>query len=303
MWEIFPDKRYLALFHGNLKGCEDFLTLAVKAYRLLCETDPKLDPRDGYHGWLGVIHEIAVYCPTPDVNYKMTRWGLDDLKKRYPSGAFPDRVTDVEGNMFQPNPVQRQFTNCLFRTAAAVLQMFYAPHRVTFLWDEPWPHKLSKPLGWTARLVPWQLCAAFADTSLLHHTTDEIAKSGIRDAVMNMYNRLDFLLRPRFVEGPNDSGELMLGGRRLRKVRAKSKFLCSILREFECQGWPTSIDMKEDSKLEHQARSFHTQMNHGQEGPYQIEFSEPHSGKKIAWKVVEAIVSPSQPDTSEQQDG
>ena len=129
IWDHFPDDRFLALFQGNPKSYTKFQELADKSYRLLCETDPTLDPRDSYHGWLGVIYEIAHNCPTPDVNYKMAFWGFDDMRKRRSSATLPTHLfADEKGNKFQANPAQLRFTNCLFNTAAAVIQMFYAPH-------------------------------------------------------------------------------------------------------------------------------------------------------------------------------
>jgi hypothetical protein len=206
LWDHFPDDRFLALFHGNVEGYAEFQKLADRAYQLLCETDPALDPHGSYYGWLGVIYEIAHNCPTRDVNYEAAFWGFDDMRKRDPSATLPTCLfADEKEDVFQPNPLQLRFNHCLFQTAAAAIQMFYAPHRTTFLCDTP-PQNTSVPQRRHIRLVPWQLCAAFADTSLVDYTAEQIATSGIRDAVMNMYYLSDQRLDPHFVEGPDGSG-------------------------------------------------------------------------------------------------
>ncbi len=301
-WDIFPDARFLGRFYGNVKGYLEFQALAAKAYRLLCETDPTLNPQDSYHGWLGVIYEIAFNCPTPDVDFELTLWDYDDTRE-YDGRVLSAHVKDEKGEKFPAHPYRMRFKNCLFRTAAAVLQLFYAPHRTKFLCDGPYdpPVHLLRQI----RIVPWQLCAVICNNvSLMERTAEEIAKSGIRDAVLNLSYRSDELFRPRFIEGPDGSGELMLGGQKLRKVDSKAKLLRPVLREFERQGWPPSIaNPVKHIDAPHKVRSFHTQMNLHQEGPYRIEFKVVNNGERITWRIVKAIQLPSRQDGGEQQGG
>ena len=299
-WEILPGQRFLALFHGNVEGYEEFLKLAIKAYRLFCETDPTLDPHDSYHGWLAMIYRIAHNCPTPDVNYESKCWGYDATKK-YDRRTICALSGEKKQERFPVHPEQLRFKRCIFQTAASVLQMFYAPHRTTFFCDAP-PHNPPVPLLRPLRLVPWQLCAVMCNNvSLAENTTEEIANSGIRDAIMTMYYLSDRLLGPRFVEDPSGGGKLMLGGQMVRKVNAKAKFLILILRKLESQGWPPWITIEPD--LAHQARGFPAQMKSGQKGPRGIDFTAPKSGMRIAWSVVDVIEPPSQQSGGEQQDG
>jgi len=285
-WDCFPDGRFLALVHGNIKGYREFQSLAVRAYHLFCETDAALDPAMSYYGWLSMIYRIAHNCPTPDVTYEFTNWGYDKAKK-YDRTTICALIGANNQERFPAHPEQLRFKTCLFRIASSALQMFYAPHRATFLCDAP-PHNPPVPLLRPLRLVPWQLCAVMCNNvSLAEHTTAEIANSGIRDAIMTMYNLSDRLFGPRFVEAPNGGGTLMLGSQPVRKVDAKAKFLISVLRKFESQGWPAWIAVQ-DPDLAHQARGFPAQMNSRQIGPRRIDFTAPKSGMRIAWTVIDA---------------
>ena len=289
-WDDFPDGQFLARFSGNLQGLPEFEGIAKNAYLLLCETDPTLNRKDGYYGWLRTIRDIARDCPTKAARCDVRLWGHKDPPGKDVFAKFTALRFTHKGMSLPSYPVQLSF-GCLFNVSKAVLELFLAPYRAGFLMND-------RPI----RLVPWQLCAVSANYAMLGHTPTDIAQSGIRAAVMDIYCLADRLLEPRFIEGPDKSGWLLLGGIRLRKVDSKATFLRLILREFEHHGWPQSIDIT-GSKAQHQARTFHTQMNGNQKGLNQIEFKVSMNGKRISWRVVPAIVSPSQPDTSEQQDG
>ena len=113
------------------------------------------------------------------------------MRKRVPrvlSTLLSDRKEQVSG----PSP-PTAIPNCLFQTAAAVIQMFTlrtAPRSFAAT-------ALSVLLLRSVRLVPWQLCAVFCNNfSLAELTAAEIAKSGIRDAIMTLSSPSDRLLAP-----------------------------------------------------------------------------------------------------------
>jgi hypothetical protein len=291
-WDDFPDGQFLARFSGNLQGLPEFEAIAKDAYLLLCETDPMLQRKHGFYGWLRTMHDIARDCPTKAVDYEVRVWGHKDLPDEDVFAKLTNHHFNHKGMSLPAYPVQLSFRGCLFRVARDVVEMFLAPHRVGFLMDD-------RPV----RLVPWQLCAVSANSALLGHSTTEIAASGIRQATLTVFSASDRLELPHFEEGPNDSGTLMLGDHILRHIRAGATFVCSILREFDRQDWPPFIanPHTNDLEAEHKARDFVRRMNCSQTGSRVIEFKAENCGKRIAWRVAEAIMPFSQQD--EQHNG
>ena len=141
-WDLFPDDQILARFRGNPKGEVKFQELAVRAHKLLCDTDPTLKQKDGYYGWLRVIYEIARNCPTSEVCYERKLWGHDDVE---------ELGHEREGSGFRGTPFQAEFNQCLFCIATAVIRMFLSPHYTRFLR----PHERMFP-----RLITYRSAAA-----------------------------------------------------------------------------------------------------------------------------------------------
>lgn len=276
IWDPFPNGQFLGRFSENLRGLQEFEATAKNAYLLLCEMDPALDGKDGYYGWLRTIHDIARDCPTKSVHYDIRLWGYEDPPEEDVFADLTDRRFTHRGMSLPSYPVQLSF-RCLFNVSMAAIELFLAPYRARFLMDD-------RPI----RLVPWQLFAVSANSALLGHTPSDIAKTDIRDAVMRVCWSFDRLLKPRFIEGPNGGGELMIGGQTVRKVYPQAKFAIPILRKFESQDWPPWVDI-DDPGLAHQVRDFPTQMNGHQVGRRQIRFSAPKSGMRIAWRVVDVV--------------
>jgi hypothetical protein len=75
IWDPFPDGRFLGRFSGNLEGLQEFEEITREAYLLFCEIDPTLHRKTDYRGWLHIIHDIAYYCPTTDVDIEVRLWG------------------------------------------------------------------------------------------------------------------------------------------------------------------------------------------------------------------------------------
>ena len=113
-WDHFPDGRFLARFHGNLKGHSEFTRLAKRAYGLFCDTDTQLVRKDSHYGWIRIIYDMAFHCPSSCVRFERKFWGHDgplDYKTR---AELPDRRWKHDGISLPSNPRQLVFDGCPF---------------------------------------------------------------------------------------------------------------------------------------------------------------------------------------------
>ncbi len=175
-WDHFPDGRFLARFHGNLKGHSEFTRLAKRAYGLFCDTDTQLVRKDSHYGWIRIIYDMAFHCPSSCVRFERKFWGHDgplDYKTR---AELPDRRWKHDGISLPSNPRQLVFDGCPFGISAAALQMFLTPYGTVFL-----PNETGR-----FRLAPWQFAAVFFNTVVLQRPVSELAGSGIRELVVRI---------------------------------------------------------------------------------------------------------------------
>ena len=108
-----------------------------------------------------------------------------------------------------------------------------------------------------------------------------------------MRSRLDV---PWFMEGANDSGVLRSGGHIFYEFKAGSIGICSILRKFESQGWPESIDNPNGTGASavNTARDFVRKTKRRQKRWPRIEFKTEDSGAVITWRLLEQPELPEQ---------
>ncbi len=288
-WDHFPDERFLARFYGNLKGYKKFEKLAGEVHALFCDTDATLVGKDGYYGWIRIVHDMARHCPSAGVRFDRKLWGHDgplDYKAR---AELPDRLWTHDGMDLPVHPWQLVFDGCFFAISAAALQTFLTPYSTTF----------SPKDTVRFRLAPWQLAAVFFNTVVLERPASELARSGIRSLVVRMSSLTGRLDVPWFMQGANNCGTLRLGYQILYEMKATSKTICTILSKFERLGWPESIKnpLGRTAAAANAARDFVRKLKKGQTVWPRIEFKHEDNGAVIVWRVVE------HPDAPERRRG
>ena len=277
-WDFFPRGEMLGLFSGNLNGYDRFKGLAGDAYSLFCETDETLDATDGHHGWLRILYDIALNCPTSAINYETWMWGHVGPADHKVIADLNDLLGRHKGVVFPSHPFQLRFSQCLFGLSAAALQLFLAPHAIEFRWQsQKW-----------FRIAPWQLSVVISNTAILERGPAEIARSGLREVVMRMFSLADRLDVPWFIQRSNYSGRLKFGDVEAF-VRAGSTGLCRILQEFEDQGWPPAITnpFGDSTGAAEVGRDFERKMQGHAYRLLPLKFKARNSGKRIEWEAIE----------------
>jgi len=260
--EFLPND-LVARFYGDLSGYGEFQQLGHELYSWLCATDPELQAKDSYYGWLQVLYDITRCCPPTGCELAPSPFVVnipdnDDMDTLY-------GVTD--------------YIHSAFEISSTALNMFIEPYQTHFLRD------LSSKI----HLTPWQLACVFANPRILRLEPSVIVKSGFKNA-MAAIRCNDPFAKPRFIQGPNFSGRLYLAGHLLRKIKGGSTSICPVLQDFEKNGWPEEIEVPESMSnvLGASGRDIADKLSEGQEGPLRIHFIALDSGYKISWEIVDA---------------
>ena len=266
-WDLFPDDKQIARFTGDLQLYAPFQKVAQRAYHLFCHTDPTLNRAESYHGWLDLLWKISSFCATKGV-------ATDDT-------LVWDREKYVIGNRMR---------NDIVSTSLAAIDLFLNPM------SAHWESKMNQAdLESYPKPSPWQLQAIMANPYILTLTPREIAASCLRETLREIDQLPLGNATPRFVEGDANSGQLIVGTRSVRSVRAGSINVCQFLRRFESQNWKQPLanpyipskGVVTDEVLK-TGREFVRTMNKLQNGPTRVRFSQTGSGRFIRWRIYDA---------------
>ncbi|MCY2988016.1 MAG: hypothetical protein NTY19_09160 [Planctomycetota bacterium] len=250
----------VACFEGPVAAYETFQEIGRDIYGWLRATDPDLDAKGSYGGWLKVLYQMTLRCPAAGFEHKLG-----------PAVVYLDKIPDD----LEPYYRVYRYTHNPFAISSAALQMFLEPYQTRFL----------RSFSSKIHLAPWQLACVFANPRITRVEPAEIVTSGLRAEMARIFHRSPDK-RPRFMRGRKFGGRLMLGGRLLKTLSSNAKSQFKIVNEFEEQGWPDDIDTP--AELGHNggsARDAVINLNAGIEGWPKIVFTAEHNGRCIRQRI------------------